>query len=129
MNPQDRQALLNRLRSIEREVRAQGLFDAAVAMQRQADYIESGGSPGLCPYSCLDRGIAGPLVFDTHAGWLRVYSADLAVSIGFTTDRAGALLLLLVAYLKVTPAELRDLAGSIEVTPLSLDDIPEAGER
>ncbi len=119
------QALLNRHRSSEVLFRAQGFFDAAIASQRQADYIESGGEPGRCPYSYLDRGIGGKLEFQVSDGWLRIFSADGAITLCFTLDRAAALWMLLMAHLEITPDELRNLADSLEAQgPLSLDDVP-----
>jgi hypothetical protein len=109
--------------------RAQGLFEAAVCSQRQADYIESGGAALMCPYSYLDRGIGdGKLEFDARDGWLRIFSVDGGACLSFTIDRASALWMLLLAYLEITPDELRDLADSVERVPLSLDEIPVVGD-
>lgn len=121
--------LLRRLRASEISYREQGLFEAAVCSQRQADYIEAGGEVLGSPCSYLDRGIGGKLTFDVRDGWIQIFSADGGACLSFTEDRASTLWMLLLVYLNVTPDELRDMADSMDRSPLpALDELPVQGD-
>lgn len=109
MTPQ--QAAVINLRAEETILRARGHYEAAVAMQRRADYVESGGDALLDYCGHLDRGAGGgTLEYGQRDGWLVVYAASGAVSLAFTKDRAHALFWLLLDHLDITPLELADIA-------------------
>lgn len=96
-------------RMLERYYRSVGLFEAAVAQQRAADLMESGDARWFMT-THLDRGVATGLCAGAHHGFFQIWSADNAVCIGLTRDRAATLLMVLLAHLEVTPEELHDLA-------------------
>lgn len=101
------------LRSEERRFRSLGYFESAVREQRRADIIEQTGEAPDQP-SYMDRGSILPLDCWLMDGNFCVSSSDGAVSLSFTQDRAADLWFTLLAYLKVTPDELHDLAFSME---------------
>lgn len=115
--PLPRERFLAALRSEEIRFRSQGLYEAAVKIQRRADIVEQTGDYPTAP-CYMDRGICEPPSCYIMDGLLCLPSSDGAVSLAFTEDRARYLFLALLAYLKVTPDDLRDLAFDLEEDPL-----------